>query len=508
MKPFSSLFARILFWFFLNLMLVTGLLLGFYLFQSKMDLYAIFGFRTMDRMHIAGRLISHDLSHVPRPQWSDVLTRYSDIHRVHFALLLEDGSVFFSEGMQVPTTVMKKLRGTFPPGRPPEPLRFPPQGDNPQGVSRGEGPGRDGSDRIERMGGPEGPEKPHGGRPRIMMRTKNPTRYWARILVPLPNRPMRPPAFAMLVAESESITGNGFFFDPLPWLVVAGGVVLISFLLWIPLVRNITRPLARMTAATEEIARGRFDVRIKESRVDEIGRLATSINRMTLRLQGFVKGQKRFLGDVAHELASPVARIQVALSILEQRVRKNEEDLLADVQEDIEDISNLINEILSFSRAEINPGKIELVATELFPVISRVIQREGKAAVQIMSEVEPGTTVVADSELLTRALANIVRNAVRYAGEYGPIYVTARNERDMVSIEVRDSGPGVPGELLGQLFEPFFRPEPSRSRDSGGVGLGLAIVKTCIEVCNGSVEARNLDPTGFAVKITLGTERK
>jgi len=75
----------------------------------------------------------------------------------------------------------------------------------------------------------------------------------------------------------------------------------------------------------------------------------------------------------------------------------------------------------------------------------------------------------------------------------------------LVEIEVLDSGPGVPADLLDQLFEPFFRPEASRDRDSGGVGLGLAIVKTCVETCNGTVSACNRTPNGFAVTITLNT---
>jgi two-component system sensor histidine kinase CpxA len=124
----------------------------------------------------------------------------------------------------------------------------------------------------------------------------------------------------MLLAVSDSVTGNGFFFDPLPWMIVAAAIVLISALLWIPMVRYITRPLTRMTLATEEVANGGFDVSIHESRTDEIGRLARAINHMTSRLSAFVKGQKRFLGDVAHELGSPIARIQFGLGALEQRV--------------------------------------------------------------------------------------------------------------------------------------------------------------------------------------------
>jgi two-component system sensor histidine kinase CpxA len=504
MKLFSSLFAKILFWFLLNLILVAGVLLGFYAFQSKMDLDVIFGRQTMDRMHVTGRLISHDLTQTPRATWNDVLTRYSEIHRVNFALLLEDGSAFLSKDMHIPDDVMKMLMDTFPPKPPPGGFWPPPRYDTPQEDHKGLPPNCDAGvgGQVFKETMPIKPHEKHGGRPRLMMRTKSPTQYWARIIIPVFIDPWGPPQPAMLIAASESI--NGFFFDPLPWMIVVGAVLFISVFLWIPLVRNITRPLARMTTAAEQIARGRFDVRIREPRADEIGRLADSINHMTLRLSGFIKGQKRFLGDVAHELASPVARIHVGLSILEKRVEPEKKVLVADVMEDVEQISSLINELLSFSRAEITPYKIKLVTTDLLPVVNRVIQREETPAVLIITAIEPGTTVIADPELLARALANIVRNAIRYAGDFGPIHITAENKREAVVIEVRDAGPGVPQELVEQLFEPFFRPEPSRSRDTGGVGLGLAIVKTCIEACDGTVSARNLEPVGFAVTITLG----
>ena len=98
-----------------------------------------------------------------------------------------------------------------------------------------------------------------------------------------------------------------------------------------------------------------------------------------------------------------------------------------------------------------------------------------------------------------------MRNAAKYAGGAGPIYETAKKRIDVVEIKVHDSGPGVPEDLLDQLFEPFFRPEASRDRDSGGVGLGMAIVKTCIETCKGTVSAANLQPNGLVVIITLNT---
>ncbi|MDJ0668969.1 MAG: HAMP domain-containing sensor histidine kinase [Desulfobacterales bacterium] len=321
--------------------------------------------------------------------------------------------------------------------------------------------------------------------------------------MPLPPGPLRPPMPAVLLAVSDSVTGKGFFFDPLPWMVVAAAVLLISVVFWIPMVRSITRPLARMTRATEAIARGRFDVAIHEPRTDEIGRLANAINHMSARLSAFVKGQKRFLGDVSHELGSPVARIQFGLGALEQRIEEKNRGRVRDVLEDVAHMSNLVSELLAYSRADLKSATVKLERINLLPVVQTAVKRETTPADNVNVRIDPKIHVVASADLLTRAIANLVRNAVKYAGDAGPIDVTAEKSNGVVEIQIRDSGSGVPEDLLQQLFEPFFRPETARTRDTGGVGLGLAIVKTCIETCQGTVAAMNLQPKGFAVKITF-----
>jgi two-component system sensor histidine kinase CpxA len=173
--------------------------------------------------------------------------------------------------------------------------------------------------------------------------------------------------------------------------------------------------------------------------------------------------------------------------------------------EDVDHLSKLVNELLAFSRAEMKSDTVRLEKIELLPVVQAAVKRETTTAANIVTGIDPGIRVVASSELLTRALSNLLRNAVKYAESAGPIFVTAEKRINAVEIEVRDSGPGVPEDLLDQLFEPFFRPEASRDRDAGGVGLGLAIVKTCVETCKGTVSAANLKPIGFAVTITLNT---
>jgi two-component system sensor histidine kinase CpxA len=151
------------------------------------------------------------------------------------------------------------------------------------------------------------------------------------------------------------------------------------------------------------------------------------------------------------------------------------------------------------------------------------VARESRECGGVIVDVPGSLAVMAEPDLLARALGNVIRNALRYAsptsagGEgysyrpavqsdgrpAGPITVSARERGDHVSIFVTDSGPGVPEESLHRLFDPFFRPETARTRETGGTGLGLAIVKSCVEACGGSVAVRNAQPQGLQVEFEL-----
>ncbi|MEW6363801.1 MAG: HAMP domain-containing sensor histidine kinase [Acidobacteriota bacterium] len=269
-----------------------------------------------------------------------------------------------------------------------------------------------------------------------------------------------------------------------------------------------THPLTQMTVATEEIARGKFDIRLDVNRSDEIGRLGRAITDMSTRLDRLIRSQKRLLSDVAHELGSPIARIQIGLGILQNTLDGAHQSKVQDVIDDVEHMSELVQELLAFSRAEVaSADRVHLEPLSLEEVATAVVGREGESGVDIRMNLEPGVRVVADRELLDRALANLVRNSIRYAGRSGPVEISAKREGSNVIITIRDHGPGVPADSLEKLFEPFYRPEPARRRCTGGTGLGLAIVKTCITTCRGTVTAANLEPAGFAASIVLPSAR-
>ena len=265
---------------------------------------------------------------------------------------------------------------------------------------------------------------------------------------------------------------------------------------------GITHSVGQLTAATEKIAEGRFDTRVDCRRRDELGRLGESVNRMATRLDSHMTGQKRFLGDVAHELCSPLARLQMATGILADQAPPNLQETVTDVREEVQQMSTLVNELLAFTKAGMQPRDVVLSAVELAPLAREALAQED-AGVRVSLAIAPDLRVLVDASLLTRALSNLVRNAIRYAGDAGPISVTATRDGDRVILTVDDEGPGVPEADLDRLGEPFFRPELSRSRESGGVGLGLAIVRNSTAACRGEVRFANRTPRGFRAELRL-----
>jgi len=484
MKLRFPLYAKIILWFFLNLL---ALAVAFYLvfqFQFRAGMNSLLMSQASERIQSLSAVIASELNGIPKSGWNDVLQRFDNAYPVQFYLFGGDGGQVAGETIHLPAEILAKITEGVKPllGRGPPPGRGPPAG---RGFGR-------------RLGFAAAEPQP-----KFMMHTASPSRYWIGVPLSLTERDQGQPVLVTLLVMSRSISGGGLFVDLTPWIVVGFAVLIFSLLFWFPFVRSITRSISQMAQATEQIAEGQFHTRVQAKRRDELGRLAQAINRMTERLSGFVNGQKRFLGDIAHELCSPIARIQVGLGILEQRTDEKQKTYVEDVREEVQQMSHLVNELLSFSKAGLQPKEIKLERVCLAPIVRRVLERESAETKPVVVSVDESLCVLAEPELLTRALANLVRNAFRYAGAAGAISISAGRLGDQITVTLADTGPGVPEDALEHIFDPFFRVESSRSRDTGGAGLGLAIVKTCVEACQGTVSAKNCQPSGLQVDITL-----
>jgi two-component system sensor histidine kinase CpxA len=473
------LLAKILAWFFLNLVVLAAAFYVVFHAQLRLGLDSLLAGRAGERIRAVSQLIVGELKAKPLSEWGSVLKSYEDAYRLQFYLFRNDGTQAAGETVVLPEQVAEKVA----------------ERRVGEGLGRGPPPGRGMRRGLELAA--------TAPQPAFVLRSSRPSRYWIGVRLPLTDESQARPCPITLLLASPSLRAGGLFFDVTPWVVVGFGALIFSVLFWIPLVRNVTRSISRMTRATELISEGRFEARVAETRRDELGRLGQAINRMAARLAGFVHGQKRFLGDTAHELCSPIARMQVALGILEERADDKLAAQVADLREEVQQMAGLVNELLSFSKAGLQEKAVKLEPVHLDALARRVIAREAPGEGQVQTQIDETLTVLAEPELLSRALANLLRNAVRYAGQAGPISVAAEPRNGRVAITVTDRGPGVPESSLQQIFDPFFRADPSRSRDTGGMGLGLAIVKTCVEACQGLVTARNRLPSGLQVEILL-----
>ncbi len=498
MKTRFPLYAKILLYFLLNLAVVGALFLAFFQAQFHAGLDSLLLAQAGERVQAIAQIMAEDLSEGGTNNWNRVLQRFGDAYGIQFFLFQSDGRQAAGNPVELPAEVKAKLtsvntanfsRRGPPPGRGPNRFNITTNNWSP--------PGR-GLNRQAAHGLSEPLAK-------FLVQTRDAQGCWIGVCLADKAQPaLRGMEPLILVGQADSLFG-GLFPSLAAWLYVGLGAVVCSALLWLPFARGITRSIRQMTQATERIAESHFDTRVNAHRSDELGRLGRAINRMSERLQGYAFGQRRFLGDVAHELCSPLARMEVATSTLETQATPAQKECLESIQEDLRQMSELINELLSFSKASLQAHSLALAPLTLATVIQEALEHEQANADQFAINVNPSFQVLGERRLLVRALANILRNALRYGGSESPIEISATVQPDAgtLILSIADHGPGVPPRNLEQIFDPFFRVEPSRSRETGGTGLGLAIVKSCLEACQGSVSATNRQPQGLQINATL-----
>ncbi len=286
-------------------------------------------------------------------------------------------------------------------------------------------------------------------------------------------------------------------------------VLLIATALCWALARYLTAPVRRLRAATEALASGNLEVRVGASvgaRRDEIGDLARDFDRMAGRLQEMVESRERLLRDVSHELRSPLTRLNVALELARDGGRSGVEESLNRIQREADRLNELIGRLLALTRLEgRSPQRREPVdMRKLLEQVAADAAFEGAGrGVEVKVQAGCDAVVQGDPDLLRSAVENVVRNAVRFTSPDSTVDIGLHRLDGKLVVTVRDRGPGVPGDHLSRLFEPFYRVESARERGAGGTGLGLAIARRTVEGHGGRISARNHPDGGLEVTIEL-----
>jgi two-component system sensor histidine kinase CpxA len=310
---------------------------------------------------------------------------------------------------------------------------------------------------------------------------------------------------AKVIIPYRFVLGGMLETTVLQWLLPA----LAGSLLCLLLARHIALPIRTLQTVAGKIADGDLSVRASPAigrRKDELGELARDFDRMADRIQGLLRKQLELLGDISHELRSPLTRLNVSLEL----VRRGETDAIERMQADLPRLDASIGQILTLTRLQARGDQEKETPVNLRLILERVAEDacfEGK---------EDGKSVVisraddcwlkADPALLRSCIENVVRNAVHYTKPQTGVVLSmdlVGNGSVATRILVADRGDGVPEESLDRIFEPFYRVTEAHEHQTGGTGLGLSIAQRIAVMYGGTIRAQNRNGGGLEMEIRL-----
>jgi len=281
------------------------------------------------------------------------------------------------------------------------------------------------------------------------------------------------------------------------------------------LARYLASPVGTLRDATRRLAAGDLSTRVGPAmgrRRDELTDLGRDFDVMAERMESLIVRQRRLLGDISHELRSPLARLNLALGLARRYSGDEAKGALDRIERESERLNELIGQLLALVRMESGEMARQDEPVELRHLVQEIVEdanfeaRDGNCAVRLQANEECWT--LGTPEFLRSAIANVVQNGVRYTADGTSVEVhlyMVFDERGspQAVITVRDHGPGVPDEALLDVFKPFYRVADARERQTGGTGLGLAITERAIRSHGGSVHAINAPGGGLQVELRL-----
>lgn len=293
--------------------------------------------------------------------------------------------------------------------------------------------------------------------------------------------------------QAERTLGNiymlGFFFT-----------IAIIIALWVYFLH---RKLKVLEISAIKISNGEFSTRVPDNYKCKVGGLNTAFNNMAERIEQLIGSHQRLTNAVAHELRTPIFRLRCQSELLEYGISKEEhQHYIHGIEDDLTELDQLVDEMLSYARMELNEEIFVLENQELSLWLNEhrpILQRSCKKALSI--ELGDKLNFAFDSRLLMRALSNLVRNADIHAQKQIQICYSANEEYAIICVE--DDGTGIPEAERQRVVEPFERLDDARTRNSGGHGLGLSIVRGIAQQHGGKIFITQSDLGGAAVCLYL-----
>lgn len=250
-----------------------------------------------------------------------------------------------------------------------------------------------------------------------------------------------------------------------------------------------TRPLKNFTNAVDKLG---IDLESTPLDIDGptvVREAARAMNKMQQRIKDLIRDRTQVLAAISHDLRTPITRMKIRSQFLDDK------SLQSRFVHDLDEMEAMISETLSFAREEsAKEDKVKLDLVSLLQTICEEMQDMGHKI--IFDSTINRVVLTGRSLALKRAFTNLINNAIRYANAV-EVHISQNNNRTLVTI--KDDGPGIAQEDLTHVFQPFYRGEQSRSRDTGGVGLGLAVTADIIKAHEGRITLQNLQPHGLCV---------
>jgi two-component system, OmpR family, sensor kinase len=302
------------------------------------------------------------------------------------------------------------------------------------------------------------------------------------------------PGVIAIIAPTEYI---GAAQNGLAWslLLTAIGVTLSSGVIAYLLSRAAMRPITQLATRAAQLNPEKLAPIEYQGPNDEVGQLTNVLNNLIVRLRSLVDAQRSFLAETSHELRTPLTSLQ---GFLERATRRHEAG--QNITRDLDDakrisqtMSRLVADLLQLSRGEL----VQELVPHLVDPYSDILRPVSEEFPGVRLSGEEGETIVGDPERLKQLVRNLVANAVRAAGDASKVEVRLRSETDAVHLEVSDTGPGIPEDMLPHIFDKFYKGV------GGGAGLGLTIAKQIAEVHQGTLTVQSKLGEGSTFRLTL-----
>jgi signal transduction histidine kinase len=287
------------------------------------------------------------------------------------------------------------------------------------------------------------------------------------------------------------------------WIASTLGTAAVALLLAFALSGRILHPVSELTAAAHRMRQGDLEVRVVPRGDDEIARLGRAFNEMARRLGDTERTKRQMVGDVAHELRSPVTNLRCGLEAIQDGLVAPDRDRIDALHSETLLLQRLIADLQDLALAEAGGLALERQPVDVAEIVRRAVGADHQGGAAVNVAIDPrAAEVTADAGRLEQILRNLVSNARRHTPDDGRIDIRATRDGGQVRIAVADTGSGIAAEHLPHVFDRFYRADPSRDRATGGAGLGLAIVRRLVEAHGGSVAAAS-EGEGRGTTVTI-----